>query len=175
MGNGHHIYHKNGNNAHISKDLLVIRSNESIIISALSLSLSSQGEVFLYWFLFSMGACTCEVVSGKKQLGARLTIIIHFAGRAGPAGGGAGGARSIRDALPGSTTLNDVTCGTDTVLYTPLPSVTDIITAVLWSTSTYTVNPFTDLLENNNNNVFIQDRNIEQNKFVIYTSNAHFV
>lgn len=77
-----------------------------------------------------MGACTCETVSGKKQLGARLTIIIHFAGRAGPAGGGAGGARSIRDGPPGSTTLNDVTCGTDTILYTPLPSVTDIITAV---------------------------------------------
>lgn len=86
-----------------------------------------------------MGACTCETVSGKKQLGARLTIIIHFAGRAGPAGGGAGGARSIRDGPPGSTTLNDVTCGTDTVLYTPLPSVTDIITAVLWSPSTLSI------------------------------------
>lgn len=83
-----------------------------------------------------MGACTCETVSGKKQLGARLTIIIHFAGRAG---GGAGGARSIRDGPPGSTTLNDVTCGTDTILYTPLPSVTDIITDVLWSTSALSI------------------------------------
>lgn len=102
-------------------------------------SLSSQGGVFLYWFLFSTGACTCELVSGKKQLGARLTIIIHFAGRAGLAGGGVGGARSIRDGSPGSTTLNDVTCGTDTIVYTPLPSVTDIITAAVRSTSTLTI------------------------------------
>lgn len=90
MGNGiSHlsIHHENGN-AHISK------SYEATTASLFPPSLSSQGEVFLYWFLFSMGACTCETVSGKKQLGARLTIIIHFAGRAGPAGGGAGGAHA---------------------------------------------------------------------------------
>lgn len=126
---GHHK-----GNAHISKDLLVLRSNDSIIISALSLF--TRGSFSLLVFIFD-GACTCEV-SGKKQLGARLTIIIHFAGRAGSAGGGAGGARSIRDGPPGSTTLNDVTCGTDTLL-PPLPSVTDIITAVLWSTSTLSI------------------------------------